>query len=46
LLCFRFHWGLSGLWTGLTVSLILIALVLIARWMTDSRKGLRIGYSP
>ncbi|HUB18827.1 MAG TPA: MATE family efflux transporter [Acidobacteriaceae bacterium] len=46
LLCFRFHWGLSGLWTGLTVSLILIALVLIARWMTDSRKGLRIRDSP
>jgi MATE family multidrug resistance protein len=38
LLCFRMHWGLSGLWTGLTVSLILIALVLIARWMADARK--------
>ena len=38
LLCFHFRWGLSGLWTGLTVSLILIALVLIARWLTDSRK--------
>jgi MATE family multidrug resistance protein len=40
LLCFRFKWGLSGLWTGLTVSLILIALVLIMRWLTDSRKPL------
>jgi MATE family multidrug resistance protein len=38
LLCFRLKWGLSGLWTGLTVSLILIALVLIARWLKDSRK--------
>ena len=38
LLCFYFKWGLSGLWTGLTVSLILIALVLIARWLSDSRK--------
>ena len=31
LLCFHFKWGLSGLWTGLTVSLILIALVLICK---------------
>jgi MATE family multidrug resistance protein len=40
LLCFHFKWGLSGLWTGLTVSLILIALVLIMRWLADSRKPL------
>lgn len=40
-LCFRLHWGLSGLWLGLTVSLILIALVLMARWMKDSGKLLR-----
>jgi MATE family multidrug resistance protein len=40
LLCFRLKWGLSGLWTGLTLSLILIALVLIARWFADSRKPL------
>ncbi len=40
LLCFRLKWGLSGLWTGLTLSLILIALVLIARWMKDSKKPL------
>ena len=38
LLCFRFGWGLSGLWSGLTVSLILIAVVLSARWMADSGK--------
>ncbi len=38
LLCFRFGWGLSGLWSGLTVSLILIAVVLIARWVADSGK--------
>ena len=38
LLCFHYKWGLSGLWTGLTVSLILIALVLIARWMKDAGK--------
>ena len=40
LLCFRLKWGLSGLWTGLTLSLILIALVLIARWFADSAKPL------
>jgi MATE family multidrug resistance protein len=40
LLCFRLKWGLSGLWTGLTVSLILIALVLIVRWLKDSRRPL------
>jgi MATE family multidrug resistance protein len=38
LLCFHLKWGLAGLWTGLTVSLILIALVLIARWLNDSRE--------
>jgi MATE family multidrug resistance protein len=38
LLCFRLHWGLAGLWTGLTLALILIAVVLIARWMKDSAK--------
>ena len=42
LLCFRLKWGLAGLWTGLTVSLILIALVLIARWLVDSRKPLAL----
>jgi multidrug resistance protein, MATE family len=42
LLCFRLKWGLAGLWTGLTISLILIALVLIARWMADSRKPLAV----
>jgi len=40
LLCFHFGWGLSGLWVGLTVSLILIAVVLIARWLKDSSKPL------
>lgn len=38
LLCFVLHWGLSGLWTGLTVSLILIALLLSARWLRDARR--------
>ena len=37
-LCFVFGWGLAGLWTGLTVSLISIALLLCTRWLRDSRK--------
>ena len=40
LLCFRMHWELPGLWTGLTVALIIIAVLLCARWMRDSRRPL------
>jgi MATE family multidrug resistance protein len=32
LLCFRWKWGLAGLWTGLTLALIVIASVLLRRW--------------
>lgn len=42
LLCFVLKWGLSGLWTGLTISLILIAMLLITRWVRDSRSMLTI----
>ena len=35
-LCFRMRWGLSGLWTGLTLALIAIALLLLARWRSAS----------
>jgi MATE family multidrug resistance protein len=31
-LCFVFRWGIYGLWIGLLTALILIALVLLARW--------------
>jgi MATE family multidrug resistance protein len=37
LLCFRMRWGLSGLWSGLTLALILIALLLMERWRTDAK---------
>src|SRR5271165_1835719 len=41
LMCFRWRWGLSGLWTGLTLALIGIAFVLLRRWhgadVRDSR---------
>jgi MATE family multidrug resistance protein len=38
LLCFAMKWGLSGLWTGLTLALILIAVWLCLRWFKDSGK--------
>jgi MATE family multidrug resistance protein len=31
-LCFALRWGIYGLWSGLLVALIVIALVLLARW--------------
>jgi multidrug resistance protein, MATE family len=40
LLCFPLKWGLSGLWIGLTLALITIALVLCTRWLKDSRQPL------
>jgi len=38
LLCFPLKWGLSGIWIGLTLALITIALVLCARWLKDARR--------
>lgn len=35
-LCFDLHWGLSGIWTGLTVALITIAVLLVRRWRIAS----------
>ena len=29
---FRYGWGIRGIWTGLTVALVLIGAVLIAAW--------------
>jgi MATE family multidrug resistance protein len=31
-LCFHMRWGLPGLWIGLTLSLVLIASLLVRRW--------------
>jgi MATE family multidrug resistance protein len=36
MLCFVFHWGIYGLWIGLTIALVSIALLLIRRWAKDS----------
>jgi MATE family multidrug resistance protein len=37
-LCFVFHWGIYGLWIGLTLALISIALPLLVRWKRDSAR--------
>jgi multidrug resistance protein, MATE family len=39
-LCFVLKWGVYGLWIGLTLSLIVIAIVLLWRWNRDSKKRL------
>jgi MATE family multidrug resistance protein len=38
-LCFGLHWGVYGLWIGLTLALIVIALMLLLRWRKDSARG-------
>ncbi len=35
-LCFTLHWGVYGLWIGLTLALTLISLALLHRWHQDS----------
>ncbi len=40
-LCFGLHWGIYGLWIGLTLALVVIATALIARWKRDAEKQLR-----
>ncbi len=36
-LCFVLHWGIYGLWIGLTLALIFIAATLLVRWNKASR---------
>ena len=38
LLCFGMRWGIYGLWIGLTVALVVIALAVLARWRRDAAK--------
>lgn len=40
-LCFVLGWQLVGLWTGLTVALISLALLLLLRWRRDLRRSLQ-----
>jgi MATE family multidrug resistance protein len=44
-LCFGLGWGIYGLWIGLTLALIVIALALLLRWRRDARRQLFAGSS-
>ena len=37
-LCFRYGWGVVGLWVGLSIGLIFVAVVLTAAWHRKSRR--------
>lgn len=37
-LCFGLSWGIYGLWIGLTLALIVIALALLLRWRRDANR--------
>jgi MATE family multidrug resistance protein len=34
-LCFRMDWGVVGLWIGLSVGLIAVALALLTAWLAE-----------
>ena len=38
-LCFGLKWGIYGLWIGLTLALIVIALALLLRWRRDAEQA-------
>ena len=38
LLCFRSGWGVVGLWTGLSLGLVFVAIVLTATWTRHARR--------
>jgi MATE family multidrug resistance protein len=37
-LCFRFGWGVSGLWIGLSLGLVIVAVTLTAAWVGWARE--------
>jgi MATE family multidrug resistance protein len=39
-LCFGMRWGIYGLWIGLTLALVVIALAVLARWRRDAARML------
>ena len=43
ILCFVLKWGIYGMWIGLTLSLVVIALALLVRWNRDS---VRVALAP
>jgi MATE family multidrug resistance protein len=36
-LCFHFGWGVMGLWVGLSIGLVVTAVVLVTVWWKESR---------
>ena len=44
-LCFWLGWGIYGLWIGLTLALVVIAVTLIFRWRRDSARSTLAVYS-
>jgi MATE family multidrug resistance protein len=42
-LCFVFRWGIYGLWSGILMALIVIALVLLARWRRAAERVAILG---
>jgi MATE family multidrug resistance protein len=36
-LCFQYGWGVAGLWVGLSIGLVLTAVVLVAVWWKRTR---------
>ena len=38
-LCFRFGWGVAGLWIGLSIGLVFCAIVLLAVWIARTQGG-------
>lgn len=36
-LCFHLHWGVMGLWLGLSISLTIVGVVLVGMWRVRSR---------
>ncbi len=41
-LCFGLHWGIYGLWIGLTLALVVIASALLLRWRKDSARQMAV----
>lgn len=45
-LCFKLGWGLTGLWTGLSLGLTMVAVSLLAVWTLRSREKARFADTP
>jgi MATE family multidrug resistance protein len=43
-LCFVLHWGIYGVWVGLTLALIVVASTLLVRWRRDSARWVLTNY--